>query len=324
MSNIMINDNCNQRCSYCFASEFVNIKSNNISFENFIKATNFILTDKDKLHRGQIGIIGGEPLMHPNFDSLMNYLISRDDITKITVFTNGVLIKKHISTLCDNKVRLLINVNSPSDVGMGNYIATKDAIRLLVEEYNKRNKITIGLNIYDNIDYSFFIKMADKYGFQKVRLSIVVPAVGKEKRGLDHFKRLKFKVLDIAKALLIRDIRFKFDCNLPVHCIWEKNELEDMRLMGLCGEGRDLIPLGYNFCSPVIDILPDLTAIRCFGLSDITKVAINEFSTINELIKYYINKFDTKIARIPIDNKCLGCNLFPMKCFGGCLANRLK
>ncbi len=37
MANIMINEDCNLRCPYCFANEFVNKKTNNVTEENFIK-----------------------------------------------------------------------------------------------------------------------------------------------------------------------------------------------------------------------------------------------------------------------------------------------
>ena len=282
MSNIMINENCNQRCPYCFASEFVNVKKNNMSFENFKKAVDFILTGYEGNKIGQIGVIGGEPLLHPEFDSFMDYLNNKEEVKKVTVFTNGVLLNK----------------------------------------YNRKRRLTIGLNIYDNIDYSFFINLADKYGFDRVRLSVVVPAYGTEKKGIEHFINLKNKVLEITKALLVRGIKFKFDCNLPVPCIWSNEEIEDLELMGLCSYTRELIPLEQSVCQPVIDILPDLTAIRCFGLSDISKKNISEFKDIKELRDYYIDNIDAVISKKPINEKCKQCKLFPLKCYGGCLANR--
>ena len=322
MSNIMINENCNQKCPYCFASEFVNVKKNNMSFENFKKAVDFILTKNDGGKVGQVGIIGGEPLLHPEFDTFINYLINRDDVKRVTVFTNGVLIKEHIDYIANEKVGVLINVNSPNDVGQANFEKTVESIDLLVNKYNKKNRLTIGLNIYANIDYSFFIDIAEKYNVNQVRLSIVVPAYGTEKTGLEHFLSLKNKVLEITKSLLVRGISFKFDCNLPAPCIWSEQELQDMELMGLCTHTRMLIPLEQSVCQPVIDILPNLTAIRCFGMSDISKVNISDFKNISDLREYYIEKYDNIISKKPINEKCKQCKLFPSKCYGGCLANR--
>mgnify|MGYP002749316575 CR=1 FL=1 len=323
MANIMINENCNQRCPYCFAAEFVNIRQNNISYQAFVKAVDFVIDDDDKNFRGRIGIIGGEPLLHPEFDKFITYLINKEQIKRITIFTNGVLIKEHLEVLLNDKVTLLINVNSIEDVGKNNYYKTEEAIDLLVNKYGKKNHLTIGLNIYKNMDYSFFINMAEKYNLNRVRLSIVVPAYGTQKKGLRHFMELKDTVLKLTKGLLVRDIKFKFDCNLPTSCLWSDEELNDMQLMGLCSLNRDLIPLGHSICSPVIDILPDLTIIRCFGLSDVSKVNIDDFDSIKALREYYIEHFDIPLSKKGIDNKCNTCKLFPDKCFGGCLANRI-
>ena len=322
MSNILINENCNQRCPYCFASEFVNVKKNNMSFENFKKAVDFILTGYEGNKAGQIGIIGGEPLLHPEFDRFMEYLNNKEEVKKVTIFTNAVFLKKHLDYVLHDKVGILINVNSPKDVGQDNFDKTVEMIDLLINKYNRKRRLTIGLNIYDNIDYSFFINLADKYNFDRVRVSIVVPAYGTEKKGIEHFLNLKAKVLEVTKALLVRGIKFKFDCNLPVPCIWSKEEIDDLELMGLCSYTRELIPLEQSVCQPVIDILPDLTAIRCFGLSDISKKNISEFKDIKELRDYYIDKIDSVISQKPINEKCKECKLFPLKCYGGCLANR--
>lgn len=323
MANIMINEVCNQKCPYCFASEFVNIRKNNISFENFVKASNFILTETDEQRRGKIGIIGGEPLLHPYFNKFIHYLVNRDDVKRITIYTNGVLLEECIDVILHDKIGLLINVNSPDDVGLGNFNKTEKAINLLVNRYEKHNRLTIGLNIYDNIDYSFFVELAEKYKMQRVRLSIVVPAHGYAKNGFEHFIALKNKVLEITKALLVRDIKFGFDCNWPVQCMWTQEEIDDMMLMGLCSTSRDLIPLSHGCCTPVVDILPDLMAIRCFGLSDKTKMSIDQFATIMELRQHYQMNTDSILVQNPLLDKCLKCDLFKNKCYGGCLANRV-
>lgn len=323
MANIMINEACNQHCSYCFASEFVNVNNKNITPENFKKAVSFILSEIDSKRKGRIGIIGGEPLLHPNFDEFIHYLTQNEDVEKITVYTNGVLVKDHLTTFLDDKVGALININSIKDVGESNFRKTEEAIDLLINHYNKRDKITIGLNIYDNIDYSFFINLAEKYRQTRVRLSIVVPSYGQESRGLPHFLSLKSTVLKIAKSLLLRDIRFRFDCNLPVKCIWTEEELENMSLMGLSSQTRDLISLVHAPCAPVIDILQDLNAIRCFGLSKVSKVSINNFNSIKELRDYYIENYDIPFLNKTIDSKCNECALHLKQCYGGCLANRV-
>lgn len=322
MANIMINENCNLSCPYCFASEFVNIHKSNISFDNFKKAVAFILSEREDKRKGRIGIIGGEPLLHPQFDEFIDYLASNERVKHITVYTNGVLLEKHLDSILNEKVSLLININSPNNIGEDNYNQTENAIRLLIKEHDKRGRITIGLNIYDNIDYSFFINLANKYAFQKVRLSVVVPAYNKEKPGFTHFVALKESILKITKSLMVNDIRFGFDCNWPVPCMWNEDEIKDLKLMGLCSTERELIPLRDCQCQPVIDILPDLTAIRCFGLSDISKTPIKDFENICDLRAHFYKSFDTILSKKTLRDSCEKCDLFPNRCYGGCLSNR--
>lgn len=317
----MINEVCNQRCSYCFASEFVNKKRNDMSFANFKKAVKFINTAKQN---NRVGIIGGEPLLHPEFDKFINYLDKNKDVKRFVIFTNGVFLLNHKKCIESKKAGILINVNSPLEVGEANYNKTVEAIDYIVN-HDDINKLTIGLNIFSpDLDYSFFTNLADKYDFRMVRLSIVVPAYDKEKNGLLHFYKLKQKTLEIVKKLLVRGTKFNFDCNVPVRCLWGEEELEDLKLMGLTGEKKYLIPINESLCHPVIDILPDLTVIRCFGLSDKTKMSMKDFKTIDDLRDYYINNVDAKLSQIPLDEKCLTCEMFVKKCYGGCLANRRK
>ena len=145
MSNIMINENCNQKCPYCFACEFVNVKKNNMTFDNFKKAVDFILTGYEGRKVGQIGVIGGEPLLHPDFDKFIKYLIDKEDVKKVTIFTNGVLLKEHLDYVLNDKVGILINVNSPKDVGIENYNKTIEMIDLLINKYNKSLVINYNL-----------------------------------------------------------------------------------------------------------------------------------------------------------------------------------
>lgn len=317
----MINEVCNQRCSYCFASEFVNKIRNDMSFDNFKKAVKFI-NSGNKSNR--VGLIGGEPLLHPHFDKFVNYLDKNKDVKRFVIFTNGVFLLDHKKCLDSKKVGVLINVNSPLEVGEENYKKTVEAIDYIVN-HNDIRKLTIGLNIFSpDLDYSFFTNLAEKYDFPMVRLSIVVPAYDKEKNGLLHFYKLKQKTLEIVKKLLVKGTKFNFDCNVPVRCLWDEEELEDLKLMGLTGDKKSLIPINESMCHPVIDILPDLTAIRCFGLSDKTKMPIKDFKNIDDLREYYITNFDEKLSKIPLDEKCHTCELFAKKCYGGCLANRRK
>ena len=109
MANIMITKKCNLACPYCFANEFVNAeKSENmdITIENFQKILDFIVGDGSVK---SVGLIGGEPTCHKNFDDILDILIDDVRVENVTVYTNGVLLEHHIEKLNHPKIHLLVS-----------------------------------------------------------------------------------------------------------------------------------------------------------------------------------------------------------------------
>ena len=71
MANIALTNRCNLSCEYCFAHEYTSSKKNDISKESFMRALDFAKKD------GEIGLIGGEPLLHKNINEFLSVLISK-------------------------------------------------------------------------------------------------------------------------------------------------------------------------------------------------------------------------------------------------------
>ena len=72
--NIMLNQVCNLACPYCFANEFVgrsekSLKSDKsqITEENFRIALDFAIKSRET----RLGLIGGEPTLHPKFEEFV-------------------------------------------------------------------------------------------------------------------------------------------------------------------------------------------------------------------------------------------------------------
>ena len=95
MPNIMLTYSCNLKCPYCFANEFVNKESSRISIENFAKAISF-LTKEDI---ARVGLIGGEPTLHPEFKTILEMLITNRRISEVTLYTNGLQVDRYIEQL---------------------------------------------------------------------------------------------------------------------------------------------------------------------------------------------------------------------------------
>ena len=77
-------------------------------------------------------------------------------------------------------------------------------------------------------------------------------------------------------------------------------------------------------CHPVIDILPDLKAIRCFGLSEEMPMDINLFENLDELIGYFSRKLDNPLNSKYIDTTCENCRSLFVGCNMECPRARLE
>lgn len=117
MPNIMLTYRCNLKCPYCFANEFVNSSSTDITLENFDKAIGFLTKDGPT----RVGLIGGEPTLHGEFDTILTRIIDNPLITEATIYTNGILLDKYIKLIVHPKFRVLVNWNSEEDIGKSHF-----------------------------------------------------------------------------------------------------------------------------------------------------------------------------------------------------------
>lgn len=323
MSNIVITEKCNLACPYCFANEFVNKNAVEISMENFVTALEFLLSSPHS--RGFVGIIGGEPTLHSKYDQILTILNDRDDVQEVTLYTNGIRLDRHFDLISD-KFGFLINLNSPTIIGKKNFLRIMENIKLVVSNYPAR-VITLGINLYQpNQDYTYFLEVIEKFKLPSARISITVPFIkvaGYDAiKRLDSFKELAYKLY---VDLMYREIRVVFDCNKIPMCLWSDIEKQKITLFQANEVRKQLgINLTSSKCNPVIDILPDLTAIRCFGLSEISKVPISDFDNIDDLKNYYLNKFDKPFSKKTTYTDCTICKYYQAgTCYSGCLTNKL-
>ena len=322
MPNIVITYQCNLHCPYCFANEFVNKTKTNISFEDFKKAVDFIISSGES----RVGLIGGEPLIHPEFDTFLSFLISNTSVTKIIVFTNGLQIDRFLETLKHPKVELLINCNSPSQIGNNAYTKLVTNIELL-NKIKSRDSFSLGLNIYDDCnDYSYIFLLLKKFSLKEIRISLTVPDFSiVSTDAYTYYKRHKEKVLRLIQDFLSNDIVPYYDCNTLPLCIWTDEERDYLVCQSdIHKNSFSNISFETFVCNPVIDILPDLNAIRCFGMSETSKVNINSFNNIMDLYEYYKTNIDNATKDHPnVSNKCHHCvNYLSHNCMGGCLGFR--
>lgn len=324
MANIMINEICNLKCPYCFADEFVNKNPKEMSMEDFDTALNFALSSG---YDERIGLIGGEPTLHSNFKEILIKLINDNRVKNVTIFTNGVKINEYLNEISHPKIHLLINCNSPENMGTKAYETMVANIKEMISNRYYKEKITLGINMYKpDFDYEYILELLKQFDLKSVRTSISVPNdLTYLANPLNYFNIMKPHVLEFFSKLKETHIIPFFDCNAMPVCIWSEDErtriLQDFPEV----KNKTNIFNTYVSCCPIIDILPDLTIIRCFGLSEHTKKKISDFKNIEEARNYYARTIDSFACNSCHSKECISCyERETGKCNGGCLCFKIK
>ena len=332
MANIMVNESCNLRCPYCFAEEFVNKNPKEMTFQDFQKALSFVLSDKDDR---QVGIIGGEPLLYSHINEAMRMALSDERSEYVMIYTNAVDLERLAPDILeDPKFRMLVNCNSPQDIGEAAFEKMHKNLLNFVHEHDGTRRFRLSVNLYKpDFDYSYVIPLVNEIDFDVVRLSVSVPQKGdlKGKTPLEYFREMKLVAMRFVCDMVRCSVITGFDCNFLPACVLTQEEIEsvmpakDVFYRALKGMYSDMfweraIICEVHNCSPVIDILPDLKAIRCFGLSEHTKVDIRDFGSLGDLADYYIHTVDRPACGITSSPECANCaDCINGECSGGCL-----
>jgi radical SAM protein with 4Fe4S-binding SPASM domain len=306
MPNILLTNYCNKKCIYCFAKNKLNshIKKN-ISLKNYLKILEYFY----KSNIRQIKLMGGEPTLHPDLKNILK--INKDRKLESIILTNGLFSEKILKLFLKYNfydLFLLINLNEMEFYDINEIFILKRNMQSL----NKH--IMLSFNIYQtNFDLSFLLESIKKYNLtRKIRLGLAAPIVFGDNKyfNVNSHKELIYNLIYWAKVMQKNNISLHFDCGFRL-CWCNLNEY--ILLEKYSG--------GYVAnCEPILDIDPDLKVWSCFPLSNILNVNLEDFSSFEEIKKFYENKF--KIIRLlNKDTKCLNCNNFNSNlCNGGCIA----
>lgn len=321
---IFLTHKCNLNCSYCFTNENVNNEEDEFTIENFKTALRFVKTVKNPL----LGIIGGEPTLHSKFGEIADILNNDEDISNYTVFTNGINIDKYIDRLKGDNVHLLINCNSPENIGKSNYEKLRENIKLLAE-YKKKNFV-LGINLYsDKMDYSYIFDLMKLAGNHSLRFSYAVTNAvkGNTDDVLEKFREFKPFLFSFFKRCLEEDIVPYNDCNSMPPCLMNEEEkkiqLEISKRAKKFNLVLDTIKTTRT-CNNIVGIFPDLTARRsiCFPRGE--HVKISDFKSLNTLKTYFFNTVDIYTLLSFVDDKCKNCRYRLLDRCGICQVYKLK
>lgn len=321
MANIMITKRCNLHCEYCFANEFVNMEdgSTDIVISDFKKIADFILGDGSE---DKIGLIGGEPTLHPELYRILDVLQEDVRVKKVTLYTNGIQVGDYVEKLADVKFHLLINCNDIAKEG----ILWKRFLESLDRVFaNMPERVVLGANFYKpDYDYTYLMELLKKYHCKRLRVSISVPnSKAYNYNPLEYFADIKPRIFEFFRKLRELGTVPFLDCNIFPACLVTAEEMREFDVWGV-DNPLSIIKNRQTGCIPVVDILPDFTSVRCFGLSEYTKENIRDFASISDLRNYYLRTVDAYAVNSTYDSKCILCYKYKtLKCSGGCLIYKI-
>ncbi len=311
--NIVFTNFCNRNCPYCFAKGKLNSAKNSrdsyINFKNLKIIINFLKKSKET----QVGIIGGEPTLHPKFKEAVMMIL--DEEFHIGIYSNGI-IKKDIITFLEsidkNRWIMLLNINQPESYTQKEWSKINRAMKTL------NRKITLGFTIYRvNFNMDFIIGLIKKYNLRRIiRVGIANPLWGQDNKYLPmkDYNKLAPKIVKFARKCDDLDISLGFDCGFTL-CSFTKKQ---------CGQLFYYNSPLITVCGPVIDVGPDLKLWRCFVTSMIWNRKLTDFKDLQEIYQFYINKFEA-FRKVGATNKCFRCKYLNRgQCSGGCLGHSLK
>ncbi len=322
MVNLLLTNYCNRSCPYCFAKQKVELDKINglaneqITLENAEKVAKFFRKER------QMGLLGGEPTLHPQFKEIVDIFLNYQ--YNITIFTNGIFSSDVLEFLQNklssrNSISLLFNINEPK-------FYKKEELEIL--DYNLKelsigfsDAISIGINFfYLEQDYSYMIDLAKKYGIKAIRWDIAHPIVYEKNVTipLEKYNLIGKKIASFAKEASKYGIVLRADCGASVYCMFDKEARKNVydsfmhRLFGLCKDGG------------AIDVGIDLRVWRCFPLSKYFNKNLDEFKNLKDIQDYFNKKYAYFFHGIYPMDRCYTCK-YAIKevCTGSCLSRSI-
>jgi radical SAM protein with 4Fe4S-binding SPASM domain len=285
-------------------------KNTHISLENLKTVLDFC----KKSNQHHIGVLGGEPTLHPYFADAIGTIMKEG--LSFTLFSNGIIRKEKdrlfLRDVDPKQCEIAININTEDFYGKAEYAVVKETLQSL------HDKIQLGFNIYrEDFDATFLIELINEYRLQRrIRLGIASPILGHNNQhvAIDKHRTVAEQIVKFADQCDQSDISINFDCGFTL-CSFTEGE---------CGKLQYANSPLVAYCAPVIDVAPDLTVWRCFATSALWNKNLNDFRNLEEIQQFFEKKF-WKFQRVGATGKCFRCkHLRRKQCGGGCLAHTMK
>lgn len=313
MANVLLTQLCVRSCPYCFAKKYMGEVSprDMLSWDNLIYLADFFI----KSGNFHMSLLGGEPLLHPQFSEFVHYLSKRG--IHSSIFTSGIAPKKQFEIIKkeladkDLKFQFICNVNDPKKSPAHEL----SKVHLFLETFGERTSLSF--NIYElDFSFDFLVEYIHKYNLKNhIRLGLAHPIPNQPNQCISptDFSKVAERLSYYFDKLKDENIEIGFDCGFPM-CIFTEEQLGKMFVWS---NGRLVFK-----CGPAIDIGPDMSVWSCFPLSGFNKRSIFEFDSLREVDDFYNKKMIEMRHNAGLYDKCTSCKYrISGLCTAGCVSH---
>lgn len=316
MPNVLLTQRCVRSCPYCFAKKQMADAAPDevLSWENLVYLADFLERSGER----RISLLGGEPMLHPDFDDVVVYLLARG--FDVVVFTSGIaapeaLHRTHAALRgAADRVSFVCNLNEPRFSPPGEVAQVERFLDLFGP------RVAPGFNIYrPDFDLGFLLDHVNRFGLRRsLRLGLAHPIPGTRNLHvrLDQLDAAMERLMSFREVFERLRVGMGPDCGFPL-CAFKDEHLGWLyRATGGA--------FGFT-CGPAIDIGPDMSVWACFPLSQHHRRSIFEFDSLADVHRYYEDRFRTLRTEMGgILPACDDCRHREQGvCSGGCAAHIL-
>lgn len=287
MPNLIINNFCNQKCTYCFAEKSMTTEKlyeNNQSLKVYLQILSFL----KKNEYPEVRYLGWEPLLHPRIREFLQ--IAQKGWFQRTLFSNINFPCTYIHKIFDTPDIFPEHMNC--NTNNRDFYSDMEYAQVLANMIFFRDAgvdMTIWYNIYDlSKPFADILQVADATGIRKINLKITNTAIG-SLLIIDTGSRVYGKYIFDIISKYSSKYEFYFSCGLS-RSIFSEEEISYMR------QQKINLPFGCEGFSGKFDIDIDGSIYKCFPTRSLyfkKGLSIKNFSQTTDIhMIWWIKKSD--------------------------------
>ncbi len=260
-------------------------------------------------------MLGGEPFLHPDLPQVVSIFRENASTTSLQILTGGIFKKDLLDRLSPDDFGMIFNINEPRDYKNP---AQYSLVTSNVEAAIRRGfRVLLGFNVWrEDFDPDFMPSLAHRLGRSSFRWTVANPQWRCNSNVLppESHPIVAARSITMMKNAARRGMEALLDCPLPL-CFFSESDLAWLRQFQPGSASR------LGVCQPVIDVTPELEAIRCFALSKALRVKVTDFPGEWAIADWFQRHVDAQLLQAGYLPECASCEHFQSgHCTGGCLA----